>query len=148
MNNLRIQQRILGVDYGRARIGVAVSDELGLLAHPVETIAADRSNPAARIAEIAREKNVRQIVIGVPRHMNGDIGESANEALEFAERLRSVAHCEVVTQDERLSTVAANRALRDSGRKTRHTRGYVDQVAAQMILQTYLDNLRQTDATQ
>jgi putative Holliday junction resolvase len=142
VNDLRIQQRILGVDFGRVRIGVAVSDELGLLAHPVETITATRGNPVKRIAEIAREKNVRQIVVGVPRHMGGDIGSSATEALEFAARLRSVAHCDVVTQDERLSTVAANRALRDSGRKTRNTRGYVDQVAAQMILQTYLDNLR------
>jgi putative Holliday junction resolvase len=142
VNDLRIRQRILGVDFGRVRIGVAVSDELGLLAHPVETIAMNRGNPVKRIAEIAREKNVRQIVVGVPRHMHGDMGSSANEALDFAVRLRSVAHCEVVTQDERLSTVAANRALRDSGHKTRKTRGYVDQVAAQMILQTYLDSLR------
>jgi putative Holliday junction resolvase len=127
------------VDFGHARIGIAVSDELGLLAHPVETIAAVQGNPAARVAEIAREKNVCLIVVGIPRHMSGDVGDSAADALGFADKLRPLVSCEVVTQDERLSTIAANRALREGGRKTRETRGYIDQVAAQMILQTYLD---------
>lgn len=132
---------MLGVDYGRARIGVAVSDELGMLAHPLETIAAVGGNPVARIAEIAREKNVSCVVVGVPRHMNGAVGTSAEEALAFAEKVRRALSCPVITQDERLSTVAANRALRSGGQKTRNTRGFVDQVAAQMILQTHLDSL-------
>ncbi len=132
---------MLGVDYGRARIGVAVSDELGMLAHPVETIAAVGGNPISRIAEIAREKDASCVVVGVPRHMNGDVGASAEEALAFAEKLRRALPCPVIAQDERLSTVAANRALRSGGQKTRNTRGIVDQVAAQMILQTYLDSL-------
>ena len=141
MSGFAIKQRILGVDFGRARIGVAVSDELGMLAHPVETVPATNGNPVTRIAEIAREKNAGCIVVGIPRHMNGDMGASAEEALAFAEKLRRAADCTVVTQDERLSTVAANRALQSSGQKTRHTRAIVDQVAAQMILQTYLDSL-------
>jgi putative Holliday junction resolvase len=140
VSGFQLQQRILGVDFGHARIGVAVSDELGLLAHPVETIATAKGNPAARVVEIAKEKNVAQIVVGVPRHMSGDVGESAADALAFVKQLQQLAACPVVTQDERLSTVAANRALRESGQKTRNTRGIVDQVAAQMILQTYLDN--------
>lgn len=141
MSGFGIKQRLLGIDYGRARIGVAVSDELGMLAHPVETIPATGRNPIARIAEIAREKNAGAVIVGVPRHMNGAVGTSADEALAFAEKLRRALPCPVLTQDERLSTVAANRALRSGGQKTRNTRGFVDQVAAQMILQTYLDSL-------
>jgi putative Holliday junction resolvase len=74
--------------------------------------------------------------------MNGSVGEAARDALAFAEKLRTVLSCEVVTWDERLTTMAANRALRDSGQKTRNSRGFVDQVAAQMILQGYLDGLQ------
>jgi len=131
--------RILGLDFGRARIGVAVSDELQLLAHPVETISANQQ-PAARIAEIVREKKVERVVAGIPRQMNGQIGTAATEVLDFVEKLRALLPCPIVTWDERLTTVAANRALRDAGKKTRDTRGYVDQVAAQMILQSYLDS--------
>lgn len=141
MSDLRVQPRVLGIDLGQVRVGVAVSDELGLLAHPVETIA--RGEAAARIAQIAKEKNVSAIVIGVPRHMSGGTGESAQDALAFIEEIRPLVGCEIVTVDERLSTVAAHRALRDVGRKTRQTRGYLDQIAAQMILQTYLDRQQQ-----
>lgn len=143
MSSLAIRRRILGVDFGRARIGIAVSDELGMLAHPVKTIPASR-DAAKQIAEIAREKNVERVVIGLPRHMNGSVGESAGEALAFAGELRKLLPCEVVTWDERLTTMAANRALRDTGRKTRDSRNVVDQVAAQMILQGYLDGLQST----
>jgi len=130
--------RILGIDFGRARIGTAISDELLFLAHPLETIPADKRS-AARVAELVREKKVDQVVVGIPRHMSGEVGAAANEALRFVEELRAILTCEVVTWDERLTTVAANRALREAGKKTRATRGYVDQVAAQMILQGYLD---------
>ncbi len=71
--------------------------------------------------------------------MDGQIGSAATEVLQFVEQLRAILPCPVVTWDERLTTVAAHRALRDAGKKTRQTRGYVDQVAAQMILQSYLD---------
>jgi len=141
MSDFQIRRRILGIDLGRARIGVAVSDELGMLAHPVETIPA-RGDAAQRIAEIVREKNAERVVIGLPRHMNGSVGVGASEALAFAEKLRGCVACEVVTWDERMTTMAATRALRDSGQKTRNSRGIVDQVAAQMILQGYLDALQ------
>jgi putative Holliday junction resolvase len=130
---------ILGIDFGRARIGVAISDELQLLAHPLETIDATK-NAIERIAAIVRERKIDNVVVGIPRRMSGEIGQAATEALKFVEKLRAVLPCEVVTWDERLSTVAANRALREAGKKTRTTRGYVDQVAAQMILQGYLDS--------
>ena len=140
MSDLQLRRRILGIDLGRARIGVAVSDELGMLAHPVETIPAS-SDAARRIAEIVREKDAERVIVGLPRHMNGSVGTGATEALAFAKKLQALLSCEVLTWDERLTTTAANRALRESGRKTRDSRGVVDQVAAQMILQSYLDSL-------
>jgi putative holliday junction resolvase len=130
---------ILALDFGRARIGVAISDQLRLLAHPLETIPGN-GQPALRIAEIVRDKKVDHIVAGIPRQMNGQIGEAAKELLEFVEKLRAILPCPVVTWDERLTTAAAHRLLRDAGKKTRQTRGYVDQIAAQMILQSYLDS--------
>jgi putative Holliday junction resolvase len=97
------------------------------------------------VAEIVRKKKVDHVVAGVPHQMNGQIGTAASEVLEFVEKLRAMLPCPVVTWDERLTTVAAQRALRDAGKKTRQTRGYIDQVAAQMILQSYLDR-RAADA--
>jgi len=129
---------ILALDFGRARIGAAISDELQLLAHPLETVPANE-RAIFRVTEIAQEKKVDHVVVGIPRLMSGGIGAAADETLRFVEKLRASLPCPVVTWDERLSTVAAHRALRDAGKKTRHTRGYVDQVAAQMILQAYLD---------
>jgi putative Holliday junction resolvase len=129
---------ILGVDFGRARIGLAISDELRLLAHPLETIASG-PKAIARIAQIVRERNIERVVVGVPKLMSGKMGTAADEVLGFVEKLRGILVCAVVTWDERLTTVAAERALRESGKKTRATRGYIDQVAAQMILQGYLD---------
>ncbi|PYI86704.1 MAG: Holliday junction resolvase RuvX [Verrucomicrobia bacterium] len=140
----KAKRPILALDFGRARIGVAISDELHLLAHPLETIRAD-AQTTSRVAEIVREKKVDHVVVGIPRQMNGAIGLAANDALQFVEKLRAILRCPVVTWDERLSTVAAERALRDAGKKTHQTRGYVDQVAAQMILQGYLDR-RQNEA--
>ena len=129
---------ILGLDFGHARIGVAMSDELHLLAHPLETIPANQES-ASRVSEIVREKKIDHVVAGIPRRMNGQIGSAATEVLNFVEKLRAILPCPVVTWDERLTTAAAHRALRAAGKKTRQTRGYVDQVAAQMILQSYLD---------
>ena len=130
---------ILALDFGRARIGAAISDELQLLAHPLETIPAD-PRALSRIAEIVQERKVDHVVAGLPKRMDGQMGTAATEVLEFVEKLRAILACPVVTWDERLTTAAAHRALRDAGKKTRQTRRYVDQVAAQMILQSYLDS--------
>jgi putative pre-16S rRNA nuclease len=132
---------ILGIDFGRARIGVAVSDELQLLAHPVETISAG-SKAIERLAELVRRRDAERVVVGVPKRMSGEMGTAAKEVLAFVEQLRRVLPCQVVTWDERLTTVAAHRALRDAGKKSRASRAYIDQVAAQMILQGYLDWLQ------
>ena len=134
---------ILAIDFGRARIGTAISDELQLLAHPLETLAANERS-IARVTEIVRERKVDHVVVGLPRQLSGKIGTAATETLRFVEKLRTILPCPVVTWDERLTTVAAHRALREAGKKTRATRDYVDQVAAQMILQGYLDRRQHT----
>jgi putative Holliday junction resolvase len=136
---------ILAIDFGRVRIGLAISDELQLLAHPLETIPASKE-AVARIAAIVRERKIDKVIVGIPRRMSGEIGAAATEALRFVERLRAVLPCEVIPWDERLSTVAANRALQEAGKKTRATRPYIDQVAAQLILQAYLDHQSSTPA--
>jgi putative Holliday junction resolvase len=139
--------RALGIDFGRARIGLAISDELYLLAHPLETVPAGR-DAIARIAALVLQNKVDCVVVGVPKMLSGKLGPAADEAKAFIEKLRSVIACRIVSWDERLTTVAAHRALQDAGKKTKETRGYVDQVAAQMILQGYLDQqmmLRGTD---
>jgi putative Holliday junction resolvase len=125
---------VLGVDLGEMRTGVALSDDLRVLAHPLETV-------AQRLQKIVVERQVDCVVVGLPRQMNGVLGLAAKNAQRFVEKLRLLVSCEVVTWDERLSTVAAERALRDAGKKTRETRGIRDQVAAQIILQSYLDRL-------
>jgi len=134
--------RVLGIDLGQARTGIALSDELRMLAHPLETIATSSvAKVARRVQQIVAEKKVDCIVVGWPRNMNGTVGPAAEIAQEFVDTLRSLVTCQVVTWDERLSTVAAERALREAGKKTRDTRGIRDQVAAQIILQGYLDRL-------
>jgi putative holliday junction resolvase len=137
---------ILAVDFGHARLGLAISDELRFLAHPLETIPANKDS-IRRISEIVRDRKIDKVVIGIPRHMSGEIGESAKAALEFVEKLRAKISCPVDTWDERLTTAGAERALREAGKKTRKTRNIVDQVAAQMILQSYLDRERNVTAT-
>ena len=132
----------LGIDFGSVRIGLAISDELRLLAHPLETISAKRDIPR-RIAQIVSERHIGTVVVGVPRKMNGQIGKAAEDAIAFANKLRTILACEVLTWDERLTTAAAHRSLRMAGKKTKETRGYVDQVAAQLILQGYLDRTRE-----
>jgi len=136
---------ILGIDFGRLRIGLAISDELRLLAHPLETIPANKE-ALKRISDIVQQRNIDKVVVGVPRHLSGQFGESANQALAFATRLRARLKCAVEVWDERLTTVAAERALRQAGKKMRKTRHIVDQVAAQMILQSYLDRERNVAA--
>src|SRR5690349_24265897 len=135
-------KRIMGIDYGTVRIGIALSDELQMLAHPAETISmANPTQAFARIGALAKEKNVERIIVGLPRHLDGRLSESATRAQEFADKLRRLVRCEVQTWDERLSTVAAQRSLKEAGKSTRQSRSYVDQVAAQIFLQSYLDRL-------
>lgn len=131
--------RILGIDTGEARIGLAVSDELGMLAHPLETVDA-RKGAMQRIAEVCGAKKISTIIVGHPRNMDGTYGPAADRAKKFADDLRARLHCEVKLWDERLTTMAAQKALHAGGLNTKQSRAVIDQVAAVMILQSYLDS--------
>ena len=137
--------RVLGLDYGSKTVGVAVSDPLGLTAQGVETVWRKQENKlrrtCARIEELIKEYQVEKIVLGFPKHMNNDIGERAEKALEFGEMLKRRTGIEIVMWDERLTTVEAERTLMESGVRRENRKQYVDQIAAVFILQGYLDSL-------
>ena len=134
-------KRALGIDLGEARIGLAISDELGMLAHPLETIRVkDVRDPQARIAEIVERDKIGMIILGLPRNMDGTYGPAAEKTRAFAEKLRGRVSCEVRFWDERLTSVAAQRSLHESGRNVKQSRPVIDQVAAQLILQGWLDS--------
>lgn len=130
--------RTMAVDLGSARTGVAVSDELGMLAQPWKTLPGGEASLEAVVAA-AGELSPGRILVGLPRNMDGTYGPAAEAARAFAENLRVRVTCPVDLWDERLTTVAAQRSLRESGRKARDQRGVVDQVAAQILLQSWLD---------
>ncbi|MEI6349567.1 MAG: Holliday junction resolvase RuvX [Verrucomicrobiota bacterium] len=132
--------RILGIDVGEARIGLAISDELGMLAHPLETVRVKEGNPLKRVAEVILRDKIETVVIGLPRNMNGTYGPAADKAREFSTKLQALAPCKVKFWDERLTTVAAQKSLHEAGRNVKESRQVIDQVAAQLILQGYLDS--------
>ena len=139
----------IGIDVGRARIGVAVCDRDGLLATPVETVARDDGS-VARIAVLVSEYEPLELVVGLPLSLSGADTASTTDAREFASELAdafagsppATRTTPVRLVDERLSTVSAQRALRESGRGTRGSRPVIDQVAAVIILQNALDSER------
>ena len=137
--------RIMGLDYGSKTVGVAMSDPLGITAQAVETIWRKDENKlrktCARIEELISEYEVERIVLGLPKHMNNDIGERAEKALEFGEMLKRRTGLEVVMWDERLTTVAAERTLIESKVRRENRKQYIDKIAAVFILQGYLDSL-------
>ena len=134
-------KRALGIDHGEARIGLAISDDLGMLAHPLETIHLKTvPDPLARIAEIVTRDQIGMIVLGLPRNMNGTYGPASEKVKEFAEKLRAKVPCEIKLWDERLTSVAAQRSLHEAGRNVKNSREVIDQVAAQLILQGWLDS--------
>jgi putative Holliday junction resolvase len=128
----------LGVDVGRARVGVARCDPDGMLATPVETVARDEAS-VRRIVALAGEYEARELLVGLPLNMKGEDTASTTDAREFAAALAAASALPVRLVDERLSTVSAHAALRDSGRTQRSSRSIVDQVAAVVLLQHALD---------
>src|SRR5882757_289326 len=139
--------RRLGVDVGTVRIGVAASDPDGILATPVETVARDRRNTSGkhlrRLAQLAKEFEAVEVVVGLPRTLADRSGSSAKDAVELADQLaRRIAPTPVRLADERLTTVAAQRSLRDAGVRAKGQRSMIDQVAAVGILQNWLDQRR------
>jgi putative holliday junction resolvase len=137
--------RRLGVDVGKVRVGVALSDPDGILATPLVTIARDLTD-AADVAELSRlvgEHEAVQIVVGLPVRLNGNEGPAAIDIRAYADRLaRAVAPVPVVLADERMSTVVATRRLAERGVRGKRQRAVVDQAAAVEILQSWLDAQR------
>ena len=136
--------RIMGLDYGSKTVGVAVSDALLLTAQAVETISRPQETKLrrtlARIEELCREYEIEKIILGFPKNMNNTIGDRAEKSLEFAEMLKRRTGLPVVMWDERLTTVAANRAMMAGGVRRENRGQYVDALAAALILQGYLDS--------
>lgn len=135
--------RIMGLDFGSKTVGVAVSDALLVTAQGVETIS--RKSPGklrqtlARVEELIREYQVERIVLGFPKNMNNTEGERCTKTLEFKDMLERRSGLEIVLWDERLTTVAAERTLMESGVRREARKDYVDKIAAALILQGYLD---------
>lgn len=138
--------RIMGLDYGSRTVGVAVCDPLGITAQTVETIVRREENKLrktlARIEELIRQYEIERIVLGYPKNMNNTIGERGKKSEELKEAIERRTGIPVILWDERLTTVAAERVLMESGVRREHRKEYVDQIAASMILQGYLDSLR------
>ena len=136
--------RVVGIDLGSRRIGIAVSDATGTLATP--HLVLERSGDAAadhrRLAEIAREVGAERVVVGLPLSMRGDAGTAAQAAAAEAEAMAAVMGVPVETFDERLTTVSADRALREAGGKGRGRRAVIDKAAAAVLLQAWLDGRR------
>lgn len=134
--------RVLGLDLGSRRIGVAVCDSGGLLATPYEVVerSGDERADRERIAELVREVGAEAVVVGLPLSLDGSAGPAATAALAEAEALRQVLDVPVECHDERLSTVSASRSLAASGVRGRSRRKVVDQVAAAVVLQSWLDS--------
>lgn len=135
----------MAIDYGTVRVGVAVSDPLGMIAQGVETIRVRRHAPAEtleRILELIDAYEVGTVVVGLPRRTDNRPGESETNARQLADQLTARVQIPVVMQDERYTSVIANRILRDSTVKSDRRRDVVDQVAAEVILKDYLEQLR------
>ena len=132
--------KVLGLDYGEARIGVAVSDALGMLATPLDTICEkDRQKQLEKTAEVARLHGVEKLVVGYPKHMDGTVGHRAVYTEEFAKELSSILDIPYVMWDERLSSTEAHRILESGGVSGKKRKTKVDKIAAVIILQGYLD---------
>lgn len=132
--------RVVAIDLGKARAGVAISDELGMLAHPRPYLdAKNRKALLSALVALCREEQIERALVGLPLEMNGDRGPAARRALAFAQELADAAGVEVELVDERLTTVEATRQLRDSGVRGRDRRALVDGAAATVILQSWLD---------
>ena len=131
--------RVLGLDLGDARIGVAISDDRRRIAVPVGTVRTGAPADVKAIADLVHGHGVTLVVVGHPIHLSGEAGERAHHAERFAEALDAFLDVPVLLQDERLSSVEADRALREAGASGRERRRAVDRSAATVILQAWLD---------
>jgi len=134
--------RVMAIDFGTRRIGVALSDPLGIMAQGLETISwngQDSEYALNRLSEIVSEKQVTTIVLGKPSRTDGTVSESEEKAVAFGQALKEKVGIEPVFRDERFTTVIASQYLRTTGVSGKDRKKVVDQVAAEIILQEYLD---------
>lgn len=137
--------RIMGLDFGSKTVGVAISDSLLVTAQGIEIIRRKEENmlrqTLARIEELIQEYEVEEIVLGLPKNMNATEGERVQLTMEFKDKLERRTGLPVHMWDERLTTVAADKAMMEAGIRREHRREHVDRIAAVLILQGYLDRL-------
>jgi putative Holliday junction resolvase len=134
--------RLLGIDYGDRRFGLALTDRSGAVALPLDVVEGEEAL-WRRLTELLSEEEIQQIVLGLPRNMDGTLGPKAKQVLAFKTRLEARLGLSVETWDERLTTVQAERLLRDGGLSSRdRRRSRVDMVAAQILLQSYIEAQR------
>jgi putative Holliday junction resolvase len=135
--------RFLGLDIGTKRIGIALSDELGMIAQGLPTVLSTTpKNDIQKVLEIAGQYNVEKIVVGLPKNMDGTLGKSAEQVLTFIEAMKKKTTIPIDVWDERLSTVAVNRTLISADVSRRRRKDVVDKLAAVYILQGFLDSQR------
>jgi len=134
--------RIIGIDFGSKRIGVAVSDPMRIIAQGL-CVVPNKDDAVSRICKIAEEQKAGAVVIGIPLTLKGDKGKTALEVEEFARKLEAGLSVPLVRQDERFTTTIAHRTLRsmNTGRQERRDRNRIDLMAAALILQAYLDQM-------
>ncbi len=138
-------ERWLGIDYGEVRVGVAVSDPLGFTARGIETIrwnGQDMNKVIFRLLEIIKQYDVKGAVVGIPRRTDGKAGASEDKARELAAELESASGINVVLRDERYTTVLASRVMRETNVDRDRRKNIVDQIAAEIILQEYMETRR------
>ena len=134
-------QKIMGLDVGTKRIGISLSDFLQITAQPCETILREPETKALqKIAELCKENNVKKIIIGLPKNMNGSLGSQAQDCENFADMIKQkILDCEIIFEDERLTSRQAENILAMQGKKYTKNKGLVDLKSACIILQQYLD---------
>ena len=136
--------RVLAIDHGTKRIGLAISDELGVIAQPLEYVQAEPfAGVLARLKEIIREKQVELLLVGMPRNMDGSYGPAALKVQEFMAAVRDAVAVPIKTWDERLTSAQANRYLIEANVRRDKRKTKVDQTAAAILLQSYLDSFAQ-----
>ena len=134
--------RILAIDYGDKRIGIAISDPLGITAQGLETIIVLRKNAHfIKIKEIIERENVKKILVGLPLNMNGTKGERVKKTEKFIENLKKFIDLQIILWDERLTSIEAKRIIISLGEKTGKNKEKVDRIAAALLLENYLESI-------
>lgn len=141
-----MKKRIVAVDYGMARIGVAISDPSQIIASPIHTLQNQKKAElsAKALLEVIKEYEVEEIVVGLPFKLNGKHSLSTDETLHFVEELKKVSSCPVKTWDERLTTLQVERAMKDNSMSRKKRSKVIDAACATLILQSYLDQKENT----